>query len=184
MGLLGAGLGIMGGTSPFAAVNFKGAMPALQGYQEEMRGIRSDEAKQIAQLAALNLKGAELKQELKKLGITEAHYRDQAKLMAAQANYYNQRGAGIGGAGIANIPPAVYDKVAQRYEEYKANPMTSPVFSSLPPKVQEGFKQGYKPNTQSYQNLMSEYNRYADAHMNQYLNTMQSRNVKARPEVE
>lgn len=184
MGLLGAGLGIMGGTSPFAAVNFKGAMPALQGYQEEMRGIRADDQKRLAQISALNLKGAELKQELKKLGITENLSNAQIKELLAKASYYNQRGAGIGGAGIANIPPAVYDKVAQRYEEYKTNPMTSPVFSSLPPKVQEGFKQGYKPNTQSYQNLMSEYNRYADAHMNQYLNTMQSRNVKARPEVE
>jgi len=183
MAMLQAGLGIMGGTSQYAAANFKGAIPALQGYQEEMRGIRSDEAKQLGQIAALNLKGAELKQELKKMGITEEYYKAHAPLFAAQAEYYRS-GRGKGPTGIANIPPATYDKVAQRYEEYKANPLTSPVFSSLPPKVQEGFRQGYKPNTQSYQNLMNEYNRYADAHMNQYLNTMQSRNVKARPEVE
>ena len=89
MAMLQAGLGIMGGTSQYAAANFKGALPGIQSYQEEMRGIRSDEAKQIGQLAALNLKGAELKQELKKLGITEAHYRDQAKLIAAQAKYFD-----------------------------------------------------------------------------------------------
>jgi hypothetical protein len=184
MAMLQAGLGIMGGTSPYAAANFKGAIPALQGYQEEMRGIRGDEAKQLAQISALNLKGAELKQELKKLGITEEYYRAHAPLFAAQAKYYSQRGTGGAGAGIANVPPAIYDKVDQRYQEYRANPITSPVFSSLPAKVQEGFKQGYKPGTQSYQNLMNEYDKYADAHMNQYLNKMQARNVKARPEVE
>jgi hypothetical protein len=182
MAMMQAGLGIMGGTSQYAGANFKGAIPALQGYQEEMRGIRADEAKQLGQIASLNLKGAELKQELKKLGITEEYYRQHYPLFAAQAKYYSQRGTGGTGGGLANIPPAIYDKVAQRYEEYKANPLTSPVFSSLPPKVQEGFKQGYKPNTQSYQNLMNEYNRYADAHMNQYLNKMQSRYVKTRPE--
>jgi hypothetical protein len=176
MAMLQAGLGIMGGTSPFAAVNFKGAVPALQGYQEEMRGLRGDEAKRIAQIASLNLKGAELKNELKKLGISE-------KLYNAQAQYYNARAnAPIGGSiGTANIPPAIYDKVDQRYQAYRANPMTSPVFASLPAKVQEGFKQNYKPGTKSYANLMGVYDEYADAHMNQYLNRMQSRNVKARP---
>jgi hypothetical protein len=176
MAMLQAGLGIASGTSPYAAANFKGALPALQGYQEEMRGIRGDEAKQIAQIAALNLKGAELKNELKKLGISEELYKAQAKYYTARAN------APIGGSiGTANIPPVVYDKVDQRYQAYRANPMTSPVFASLPAKVQEGFKQNYKPGTKSYANLMNVYDEYADAHMNQYLNRMQSRNVKARP---
>jgi hypothetical protein len=176
MAMLQAGLGIMSGTSPYAAANVKGALPALQGYQEEMRGLRGDEAKRIAQIAALNLKGAELKNELKKLGISEELYKAQAKYYTARAN------APIGGSvGTANIPPAIYDKVDQRYQSYRANPMTSPVFASLPAKVQEGFKQNYKPGTKSYANLMNVYDEYADAHMNQYLNRMQSRNVKARP---
>jgi hypothetical protein len=179
MAMLQAGLGIMGGTSPFAAVNLKGALPALQGYQEEMRGLRGDEAKQIAQIAALNLKGAELKTELDKLGITKERYDAQNKVDAARAQYLLS-GKG-GSAGIANIPPAVYDKVDQLYQGYRTNPMTSPVFASLPIKVQEGFKQNYKPGTKSYANLMNVYDEYADAHMNQYLNRMQSRNVKARP---
>ena len=179
MAMLQAGLGIMGGTSPFAATNFKGAIPALQGYQEEMRGIRGDEAKQIAQIAALNLKGAELKTELNKLGITKERYDAQNKLDMERAAYFRS-GKG-GSAGTANIPPAVYDKVDQRYQAYRANPMTSPVFASLPAKVQAEFKQNYKPGTKSYANLMNVYDEYADAHMNQYLNRMQSRNVKARP---
>jgi hypothetical protein len=186
MAMLQAGLGIMGGTSQYAAANFKGAIPALQGYQEEMRGIRSDESKQIAQLAALNLKGAELKQELKKLGITKERYdsqnrEDAAKigLYGAQEDYFRRRPGTSGSAGLGGaIPPSVFDTVSQRYEGYRANPMASPVFASLPAKVQEGFKQKYKPGTQSYANLMQEYDKAAAAHMNNYLNSMSASNRK------
>ena len=179
MAMLQAGLGIMSGTSPYAAANVKGAIPALKGYQEEIRGIRSDENKQIAQIAALNLKGAELKTTLKKLGITKERYDAQNKLDEARAKYF--LGGKGSSAGTANIPPAVYDKVDQRYQAYRTNPMTSPVFASLPPEVQANFRQGYKPGTKSYENLMNVYDKFADAHMNQYLNKMQSRYVKTRP---
>ena len=149
MGMLQAGLGIMGGTSPFAAANFKGAMPGIQAYQEEMRDIRGNEAKQIGQLAALNLKGAELKQELKKLGITEAHYREQAKLMAAQGAAYRAKasGAGIAGGSISS-PTAL--KMRQDYKAYLANPVSSPVFKSLDKQTQK-FLEKADPNTASYQ---------------------------------
>jgi hypothetical protein len=149
MAMLQAGLGIMGGTSPFAAANFKGAMPGIQAYQEEMRDIRGNEAKQIGQLAALNLKGAELKQELKKLGITEAHYREQAKLMAAQAAAYRAKasGAGIAGGSISS-PTAL--KMRQDYKAYLANPVSSPVFKSLDKQTQK-FLEKADPNTASYQ---------------------------------
>lgn len=149
MGMLQAGLGIMGGTSPYAAANFKGALPGIQSYQEEMRGIRSDEAKQIGQLVALNLKGAELKQELKKLGISEAHYRAQAPVFAAQARYYDQRGAGIGGAG-GSINSSTALKMRQDYKGYLANPASSPVFSSLDKQTQK-FLTKADPSTASYQ---------------------------------
>jgi hypothetical protein len=161
MAMLQAGLGIMGGTSPYAAANFKGAMPALQGYQEEMRGIRGDEAKQIAQIAALNLKGAELKQELKKMGISEAHYREQAKLMAAQANYYNQRGAGIGGAGGSISSPTAL-KMRQDYRGYLSNPVSSPVFKSLDKQTQK-FLEKADPSTASYQQAYKVFKNKLDA---------------------
>jgi hypothetical protein len=150
MAMLQAGLGIMGGTSQYAAANFKGAIPALQGYQEEMRGIRGDEAKQIAQLAALNLKGAELKQELKKLGINEQHYRDQAKLMAAQANYYNQRGAATGAGNFGSISSPTALQMMQDYKGALANPTSSPVFKTLDKRTQT-FLTKADPSTASYQ---------------------------------
>jgi hypothetical protein len=149
MALLQAGLGIMGGTSPFAAVNFKGALPAAQAYQEEMRGIRGDEAKQLGQIAALNLKGAELKQELKKLGITEEYYRAHYPLLAAQAGYYTQRGAGVGGIGGAISSPTAL-KMRQDYKGFLANPASSPVFSSLDKQTQK-FLTKADPSSASYQ---------------------------------
>lgn len=193
MAMIQAGLGIMGGTSPFAAANFKGAMPGLQAYQEEMRNIREDEGKQITQIAALNLKGAELKNELKKFGITEDYYKAsielekqqqaaQGPLIAAktlqelaQAGRLNSGEArkGVGKAGLGGaIPPNVFDTINQRYEGYRANPLTSPVFNFLPEKVQLGFKQGYKPGDKSYANLMQEYNKAAEIHMQNYLDRM------------
>jgi hypothetical protein len=164
MGLLGAGLGIMGGTSQYAAANFKGALPALQGYQEEMRGIRSDESKQIAQLAALNLKGAELKQELKKMGITEAHYRDQAKLMAAQANYYNQRGAG-GSAGLGSVPFGEFRKLKEEYNGYYSSPktlMNAPFAQYFDKSTINGLKA--TPGTESYNSAMAAAKRIGEQH--------------------
>jgi hypothetical protein len=149
MGMLQAGLGIMGGTSPFAAANFKGAMPGIQAYQEEMRDIRSNEAKQIGQIAALNLKGAELKQELKKLGITEKHYNEQAKLMAAQAAAYRAKASGVGIAGGSISSPTAL-KMRQDYKAYLANPVSSPVFKSLDKQTQK-FLEKADPNTASYQ---------------------------------
>jgi hypothetical protein len=161
MAMLQAGLGIMGGTSPFAAANFKGAMPALQGYQEEMRGIRGDEAKQIAQIAALNLKGAELKQELNKLGITEAHYREQAKLMAAQAAAYRAKAAGAGITGGAISSPTAL-KMRQDYRGYLSNPVSSPVFKSLDKQTQTYLEKA-NPSTASYKEAYKVFKNKLDA---------------------
>jgi hypothetical protein len=177
MAMLQAGLGIMGGTSPFAAVNAKGAIPALQGYQEEMRGIRSDENKQIAQIAALNLKGAELKNELNKLGITKERYDSQNKVDAARAKYLlggGARGTSLGGA----VPPNVSRQVMQEYKGYAANPKAAPFFSSLPKDVQTGLTK-YKPGTESYNRSMDVFRQYANREMMNELNFYGSLNRRA-----
>jgi hypothetical protein len=148
MGMLQAGLGIMGGTSPFAAANFKGAIPGIQSYQEEMRGIRSDESKQIAQLAALNLKGAELKQELNKLGVTKEYYDSQIRKNDAYAKYL-AGGKGAGGANYGPVNNETYLKLKDKYTGLAANPKADPAFfSSLPKDVQNAL--GTKVGSPSY----------------------------------
>jgi len=166
MAMLQAGLGIMGGTSPYAAANFKGAIPALQGYQEEMRGIRGDEAKQLSQISALNLKGVELKQELKKLGISEKHYADWNRVMGMRA-----AGAG-GGAGKGSVSSAATQAELDRKEGYLSNPSTAPFFKQLPQDAQIALTKT-KPGTASYENSMKLFNQYADRYTQNRLNTMQ-----------
>jgi hypothetical protein len=160
MAMMQAGLGIASGTSPFALSNVKGAIPALQGYQEETRALRGDEAKRIAQIAALNLKGAELKAELKKLGISEKLYNAQAEYYRARARAPMGGAAGLGGA----IPPNVSRAVKQEYNGYLANPTTAPFFSSLPKDVQTGLTK-YKPGTQSYNRSLDIFKQYSNKEM-------------------
>lgn len=52
--LLEAGLGIMGGESPYAFVNIgKGAVPGLKGYGEDVRGLRKEERERIKELMTI-----------------------------------------------------------------------------------------------------------------------------------
>jgi hypothetical protein len=75
-----AGLGIMGGESSNFAQNIgRGATQAMKGYAEDVKGLRAEENAKLTQLAGLGLKGAGLKQEARKLGITEKHYDDWLK---------------------------------------------------------------------------------------------------------
>jgi hypothetical protein len=80
-----AGLGIMGGTSTNFAENVgKGATQAMKGYAEDIKGIRAADNEKLNQLVGLGLKGAGLKQEARKLGITEQHYKDWLKVQTQQ----------------------------------------------------------------------------------------------------
>jgi hypothetical protein len=79
-----AGLNIMGGTSSNFAQNVALASPAIRGYGEDVKGIRAEETAKLNQLAGLGLKGAGLKQEARKLGITEQHYKDWLKVQEQQ----------------------------------------------------------------------------------------------------
>jgi len=174
MGLLQAGLGIMGGTSPFAAANFKGAMPAVQAYQEEMRSIRGDEAKQLGQIAALNLKGVELKQELKKLGISEKHYNDWRDIYMAKANRPS------GSAGLGSVSSAAVQKELDNLEGYQANPTSAPFFKQLPQDAQLALTKT-KPGSASYNKSMELFNQYGNQYVQGRLNTMRAYSAKQQP---
>jgi len=78
MRLLEAGLGIMGGTSPYALTNVgQGATAAAKGYAEDIKGLRAEERERAKTLGALGM-------EKEKLGITKAHYENVAKLGAEE----------------------------------------------------------------------------------------------------
>jgi hypothetical protein len=172
MAMLQAGLGIMGGTSQYAAANFKGALPALQGYQEEMRGIRGDEAKQIAQIAALNLKGAELKQELNKLGITKERYDSQNRVDAARTQYLLGKGAGTGGgANYGPVTNETYLKLKGQYDNFMVNPKSDPtLFAALPKRVKDALKADV--GTPSHDRGLAEVRDFANQRFANDINTM------------
>jgi hypothetical protein len=75
MAILQAGLGIMGGTSPNAFANIaQGVLPATQGYQQEIKGIRREDAARIKELMGLGVSKEKLALEAKKLGISERRF--------------------------------------------------------------------------------------------------------------
>jgi hypothetical protein len=82
--LLQAGLDVMGGQSTNWAQNMSLASKAAAGYGEDIKGLRAEEQAKLTQLAGLGLKGAALKQEAQKLGITAKHYDDWARVQGQQ----------------------------------------------------------------------------------------------------
>jgi hypothetical protein len=170
MAMLQAGLGIMSGTSPYAAANVKGALPALQGYQEEMRGIRSDENKQIAQIAALGLKGAELKNELKKLGITKEYYDSQIRKNDAYAKHLATKGVG-GGANYGPVTGTDYMKLKDQYANFALNPKANPAFfASLSEDARKAL--GTKVGSPSYNRGLAEAKKVAEQQFATDINNM------------
>jgi hypothetical protein len=175
--LIEAGLGMMGGTSPFAAVNIgQGATGALRGYGEDLRQSRADEMKDIMQRTTLGLKGAESKADLAKLGIMEPYYRNYAA-------YLGRKPTGSTTAGLGSVPPATADKIITRYEGYGADPKSAPFFSQLPKDVQTGLTK-YKPGTESYNRSMEQFKQFSEQHMNRYLNSLRGLSAKSRPDEE
>ena len=121
---------MMAGTSPFFAANVGPAgQQAVGRFSQRLGDIRDTQSKQLAQLAGLGLKGAELKQEARKLGIMEPLYREQAA-------YYARRPGSTSTAGLGSVPGAVVQKELNQIEGYKSNPATAPFFSSLPREAQ------------------------------------------------
>lgn len=72
MALLQTGLGIAGGTSPNPFANIsQGALQGTQAYQQEMRGIRKEDADRLKQLMSLGIGKEKLALEARKLGIED-----------------------------------------------------------------------------------------------------------------
>jgi len=100
--LLEAGLGIMGGTSPYAAVNIgAGATPAVRGYAQDVAAAGKANRETIGQMATIQTKQQELAQEAAKTAITKDHYErmdtnDRARIgVLSQANGDAKTAAGV-----------------------------------------------------------------------------------------
>lgn len=68
--MLEAGLGILGGTSQYAFENIgKGATPALKGYGEDIKGLRTEERGRVKELLGIEEKRQEAKRAAEDLGL-------------------------------------------------------------------------------------------------------------------
>lgn len=124
MAIFQAGLGIMGGTSPNALANIaQGALPATQAYQQEIKGIRKEDAARMKELMGLGVSKEKLALEAKKLGISEKRFEQMYEL--------EKQKIGIMGGSRAdtaqNSEALRRDQLAKGYFELflKQNPMAT-----------------------------------------------------------
>jgi len=126
--LLEAGLGIMGGTSPYLATNLgQGAMGAAKGYAQDQAAARKEDRENIKELMGLGMKKEEAEREAQKLAMTEKLYGAHGRYYDAAANAAGVRAAGTGTASTTAMDKARLAAVTQRYNAWaRLNPMATP----------------------------------------------------------
>jgi hypothetical protein len=152
---------------------------AQAGLDKSLEGIQARKEKQIGQLVALGLKGEELKNAAKKMGIDETELQAKMPLYAAQANYYNTAKGRAGGAGLGSVTPAVADKVMERYDAYRQdykNP-NNPFVAMLDPKDQTFLREG---KGKSLATARQKLNDLIDMEQDRRLRTLAGYNSKQR----
>ena len=119
MRLLEAGLGIMGGTSPYALTNIgAGAIGAAKGYAEDVKGMRAEERERAKLLATMGMEREKIGMEREKLGIMKGHY-DNLYRLGLQENEIRRI--------IANRTP---DQI-RLIERYMSDPAFADAFSKM-----------------------------------------------------
>ena len=172
-----AGFDIAGGTSPYFFTNISQGGKALQGYGEDIKGLRAEDADARKQLASLGLKGIELKQAEKELGAKLPMYAAAAKKDLGLASYYGSggaRGAGYGGG----VTPEVTRKVREQYKALAANPKSDPAFfASLPKDTRNALETAV--GSPSYIRGLQTAAQYANSEMDRELQIIGSYNRKS-----
>ena len=142
------------GTSPYAMSNIgTGGDAFAEELGKGIDRIQTNKQQQVGQLVALGLKGAELDNELQKLGITRDYYKMHAPLFASQAQYYDARalhppGTGAG-ASLGSINAKDYWALKDKYATLSQNPKADPTFfATLPKDVKDAL--GTKVGSPSY----------------------------------
>jgi len=173
MALLRAGLGIMGGRSPFFGVNVgEGAMQGVDAYQKGIEQLDAGKQQRVKQVVDMGLKGQDLDNTLTQLGITKDYYDAHKGLFEAQADLARSgamenraqtaaipaklalqqaklQAAGAGGSGGKGYIGATTQQKIK--DKYTGDPTGTPGFNKLPKIYQDALTEIKDPSNPSYQ---------------------------------
>jgi hypothetical protein len=168
------------GSSLVSAVGDSG-LAAQEGLEKTQEAIQARKDKQITQLMGLGLKGEDLKNAARKMGIDEAELQAKIPVYNAtvmkelgMAKYYGNRGSGSGAGGITAGTISAKDLAAldDKYAAIAANPKADPAFfSTLDKRVQDLLSA--KPGSKSYNAGMEEVRRITEERKNQFIRRAQ-----------
>ena len=120
MRLLEAGLGIMGGTSPYALTNIgQGAMGAAKGYAQDQAAARKEDRDNIKELMGLGMKREEATREAEKMAMTKKLYESHGKYYDAAAAAQGTKAAGVGTAANTRLTIAQQNLVHKYFQDLK-----------------------------------------------------------------
>jgi hypothetical protein len=181
-------LGMMAGKSPYFFTNAgEAGIAAQEGLEKSQEAIQARKDKQITQLMGLGLKGEDLKNAARKMGIDEAELQAKLPYYQAHANYYNAaakaaglKGSGAGSISAGSIGAKDYWALKDKYNTLAANPKADPTFyATLPKLVQDALKAS--PGTPSYQRGLDEVKKITDRMMAQDINEARALGAKKVP---
>ena len=133
--LVEAGLGMMGGTSPYALTNIgQGSMGAIKGYAQDLAAARKEDAGTVKELMGLGMKREEAEREARKLSMQEKYYGAAGEKDLAMAEFYRTKGAGTGAANNTKMDIAELNAVKSAFAtlQKSATSMGSPNYGKSP----------------------------------------------------
>jgi hypothetical protein len=133
--LIEAGLGMMGGTSPYALTNIgQGSMGAIKGYAQDLAAARKEDAGTVKELMGLGLKREEAEREARKLSMQEKYYGAAGEKDLAMADFYRSGKVGSGAGASTKMDIAELNAVKSAFTtlQKSATSMGSPNYGKSP----------------------------------------------------
>jgi hypothetical protein len=173
-------LGMMAGKSPYFFTNAgEAGLAAQEGLEKTQEAIQARKDKQITQLMGLGLKGEDLKNAAKKLGIDETELQAKLPMYSAAATkdlsmaqyYRDAKGKGTGANLGGSLGEATVDKVMERFDAYRQdykNP-NNPYVAMLTPQDQLYLQKG---SGQSLANARAKLDALIDMEQQKRLNAL------------
>jgi len=183
---LKGGFKMASGTSPYAMANIgAGGEEFANSLGQGIDKIQANKQAQVGQLVTLGLKGAELNQELQKLGITKAYYDMHAPLFAAQtkqalanADYLKARALNPPGSGSRGLlQPGRISATEQLKIDEKFDGLRNDkaFLASLDPKVQAQLQA--KPGSPTYNAGIDNINTIIDTKKKKFIEGVRQSNA-------